>query len=378
LAILTRAGVVMEAGLPRPYTSSRPVEVVELELLGPFRNEVLVRVDAAGLCHSDLALVEGVRRPPLPIVLGHECTGRIVEVGEGVSSVKRGDRVVLSFAQSCGTCVYCVSGRPTLCDPGRAANNEGRLVTGGTRFRMDGREVHHHLGVSAFSENIVVPESSAIPVSIDIPPEKLALFGCAIPTAFGAVINVARVRPGSKLALFGCGGLGLNLVQAARLAGASQIIAVDVVEEKLRRAESLGATDLVNASRVDPVSEIRRLTDGRGADYVFEATGLTRVMEQAFLATRKGGTTVVLGVTSPEDRLVVPSWLIVGEERVITGAYMGSVVPKRDIPMLLELYASGRIRLEEIITDTITLDQINEGLERLAAGEAVRQIVRMG
>jgi alcohol dehydrogenase len=378
LAILTRAGVVMEAGLPRPYTSSRPVEVLELELLGPFRNEVLVRVDAAGLCHSDLALVEGVRRPPLPIVLGHECTGRIVEVGEGVSSVKRGDRVVLSFAQSCGTCVYCVSGRPTLCDPGRAANNEGRLVTGGTRFRMDGREVHHHLGVSAFSENIVVPESSAIPVSIDIPPEKLALFGCAIPTAFGAVINVARVRPGSKLALFGCGGLGLNLVQAARLAGASQIIAVDVVEEKLRRAESLGATDLVNASRVDPVSEIRRLTDGRGADYVFEATGLTRVMEQAFLATRKGGTTVVLGVTSPEDRLVVPSWLIVGEERVITGAYMGSVVPKRDIPMLLELYASGRIRLEEIITDTITLDQINEGLERLAAGEAVRQIVRMG
>jgi len=368
----------MEAGLPRPYTSSRPVEVVELELLGPFRNEVLVRVDAAGLCHSDLALVEGVRRPPLPIVLGHECTGRIVEVGEGVSSVKRGDRVVLSFAQSCGTCVYCVSGRPTLCDPGRAANNEGRLVTGGTRFRMDGREVHHHLGVSAFSENIVVPESSAIPVSIDIPPEKLALFGCAIPTAFGAVINVARVRPGSKLALFGCGGLGLNLVQAARLAGASQIIAVDVVEEKLRRAESLGATDLVNASRVDPVSEIRRLTDGRGADYVFEATGLTRVMEQAFLATRKGGTTVVLGVTSPEDRLVVPSWLIVGEERVITGAYMGSVVPKRDIPILLELYASGRIRLEEIITDTITLDQINEGLERLAAGEAVRQIVRMG
>ncbi len=366
----------MEAGLPRPYTSSRPVAVMDLELLGPYRGEVLVRVDAAGLCHSDLAVIEGVRRPPLPIVLGHECTGTVVELGEAVSSVKRGDRVVLSFAQSCGTCVYCISGRPTLCDPGRAANNEGRLVTGGTRFRMGGREVHHHLGVSAFSQYIVVPESSAIPVKVDVSPERLALFGCAIPTAFGAVINVARVRPGSSVAVFGCGGLGLNIVQAAKLAGASRVIAVDVRAEKLRKAEALGATDLVDASREDPVSRVRGLTEGRGADYSFEATGITRVMEQAFLATRKGGVTVILGVTSPEDRLVLPSWTIVGEERVVTGAYMGSVVPRRDIPMLLELYASGRIRLEEVITDTIRLEEINEGLERLASGEAVRQIVK--
>lgn len=369
--------MVEKAGLPRPYSSSRPVTVRDLELLGPLRNEVLIRVEAAGLCHSDLALVEGVRRPPLPIVLGHECAGSVVEVGEDVKSVRKGDRVVLSFAQSCGECVYCLSGRPTICDPGRAANYEGKLVTGGTRFRLDGKEVHHHLGVSAFSEHIVVPASSAIPVVQDVPFEKLALFGCAIPTAFGAVFNVAKVRLGSSVAIFGCGGLGLNLVQAARIAGASQIISVDIREDKLRKAELLGATDLVDASKQDPVSEVKRLTAGRGAEYCFEATGVTRVMLQAFMATRKGGTTVILGVTSAEDRVELPTWLIMGEERLVVGSYMGSIVPRRDIPLLLNLYAQGKIRLEEVITGELRLDELNEGLDRLADGVAVRQIVKM-
>lgn len=350
---------------------------MELELVGPLRNEVLVQVEAAGLCHSDLALVEGVRRPPLPIVLGHECAGRIVEVGENVVTLKKGDRVVLSFAQSCGECVYCLSGRPTICDAGRAANNEGRLVTGGTRFRLNGREVHHHLGVSAFSEHIVVPASSAIPVTQDLPFEKLALFGCAIPTAFGAVTNAAKVKPGSTAAVFGCGGLGLNVVQALRIVGASQIIAVDIREDKLRRAEQLGATDVVDASKADSVAEVKRLTGGRGAEYCFEATGNTRVMTQAFLATRKGGTTVILGVTSPEDKVELPSWLIMGEERTVVGSYMGSIVPRRDIPILLGLYAQGRIRLDEVITGQLTLEELNEGLDRLADSVAVRQIVKM-
>ncbi|MCS7146047.1 MAG: alcohol dehydrogenase catalytic domain-containing protein [Nitrososphaerota archaeon] len=377
MTLRTRAAVVEKAGLPRPYSSSRPVTVRDLELLGPLRNEVLIRVEAAGLCHSDLALVEGVRRPPLPIVLGHECAGSVVEVGEDVKSVRKGDRVVLSFAQSCGECVYCLSGRPTICDPGRAANYEGKLVTGGTRFRLDGKEVHHHLGVSAFSEHIVVPASSAIPVVQDVPFEKLALFGCAIPTAFGAVFNVAKVRLGSSVAIFGCGGLGLNLVQAARIAGASQIISVDIREDKLRKAELLGATDLVDASKQDPVSEVKRLTAGRGAEYCFEATGVTRVMLQAFMATRKGGTTVILGVTSAEDRVELPTWLIMGEERLVVGSYMGSIVPRRDIPLLLNLYAQGKIRLEEVITGELRLDELNEGLDRLADGVAVRQIVKM-
>ncbi|GBC71063.1 NDMA-dependent alcohol dehydrogenase [Candidatus Calditenuaceae archaeon HR02] len=377
MTLVTRAAVVERQGLPRPYQSTKPVSVKDLELVGPLKNEVLVKVEAAGLCHSDLAVIEGVRRPPLPIVLGHECAGRVVDVGEGVSSPRRGDRVVLSFAQSCGECVYCLSGRPTLCDAGRAANNEGVLVTGGTRFRLNGKEVHHHLGVSAFSEYIVVPSSSAIPVPPELPPERLALFGCAIPTAFGAVINAAQVRPGSSVAVFGCGGLGLNIIQALRVAGAMQIIAVDILAEKLERAARLGATDLVNASKVDPVAEVRRLTGGRGAEYCFEATGNTRVMAQAFLATRKGGTTVILGVTSPEDKVELPSWLIMGEERRIVGSYMGSIVPRRDIPMLVNLFARGVIRLDEVVTGYLKLDELNEGLDRLAEGAAVRQIVKM-
>jgi alcohol dehydrogenase len=377
LTLKTRAAVVERQGLPRPYQSSKPVSVKELELIGPLKNEVLVKVEAAGLCHSDLAVIEGVRRPPMPIVLGHECAGRVVDVGENVSPSRKGERVVLSFAQSCGECVYCLSGRPTLCDAGRAANNEGVLVTGGTRFRLDGREVHHHLGVSAFSEYIVVPSSSAIPVPPELPPERLALFGCAIPTAFGAVINAAQVKPGSSVAVFGCGGLGLNIIQALRIVGAMQIIAVDIFPEKLEKASRLGATDIVNASRQDPVAEVRRLTGGRGAEYCFEATGNTRVMAQAFLATRKGGTTVILGVTSPEDKVELPSWLIMGEERRIIGSYMGSIVPRRDIPILVSLFAKGVIRLDEVVTGYLTLDELNEGLDLLAEGVAVRQIIRM-
>ncbi len=374
---VTRAAVVERQGLPRPYQSSKPVSVKELELVGPLKNEVLVKVEAAGLCHSDLAVIEGVRRPPLPIVLGHECAGRVVDVGEGVPSSRKGERVVLSFAQSCGECLYCISGRPTLCDAGRAANNEGVLVTGGTRFRLNGREVHHHLGVSAFSEYIVVPASSAIPVPSELPPERLALFGCAIPTAFGAVINAAQVKPGSSVAVFGCGGLGLNIIQALRVAGAMQIIAVDIFQEKLEKAARLGATDVVDASRQDPVAEVKRLTGGRGAEYCFEATGKTRVMAQAFLATRKGGTTVILGVTSPEDKVELPSWLIMGEERRIVGSYMGSIVPRRDIPILVSLFARGVIRLDEVVTGYLTLDELNEGLDLLAEGVAVRQIIKM-
>lgn len=377
MSIKTRAAVVEKAGLPRPYSASKPVSVRELELVGPFSREVLVQVEAAGLCHSDLALVEGVRRPPLPIVLGHECAGRVVEVGENVSSPRIGESVVLSFAQSCGECIYCLSGRPTICDAGRTANYEGRLVTGGTRFRLNDREVHHHLGVSAFSEYIVVPASSAIPAPADLPLEKLALFGCAIPTAFGAVMNVARVAPGSSVAVFGCGGLGLNLIQASKIAGAMQIIAVDILKDKLERALRLGATDIVDASEKDPVHEVKRLTGGRGVDYSFEATGNTRVMTQAFLSTRKGGTTVILGVTSSEDKLELPSWLIMGEERRVVGSYMGSIVPRRDIPMLLSLFSRGKIRLDEVITGVVRLEELNEALDRLADGVAVRQIVRM-
>jgi len=373
-----KAAVLMTSGSQRPYTKSRPVNIEEVELEQPRAGEVLVRIAGAGICHSDIAAVAGVRRLPMPLVLGHECSGFIEDVGEGTQIVKKGDHVVLSYVPSCGRCVYCASGVPGLCDPGRRANRQGILLSGGTRFQLKGKEIHHHLGVSAFSEYTVVPENSAISVSKDVPIEELALLGCAVLVGIGSVLNSARLKAGSTAAVFGCGGVGLNVIQGAKLAGAKQIIAVDVVESKLSMATSLGATETVNASALDAVDTIRKLTGGIGVDYSFEAVGNTEVMAQSFCATRNGGETILVGITSPEDRLIVPSSWLVDEERKIKGSYMGSAVPRRDIPMLVDLYASGRIKIGEIVTRHLKLEQVNEGLEALAKGEVARQIIDIG
>jgi alcohol dehydrogenase len=349
-----------------------------VELEKPRFGEVLVRVAGAGICHSDIAVIEGVRRVPLPLVLGHECSGIVEDVGDGVQTVKVGDHVVLSYVPSCGRCTYCATGRPGLCDEGRAANRQGFLITGGTRFRLKGRELYHHLGVSAFSEYTVASENSVVTVPKDVPIEKLALFGCAVLVGIGSVVNCAQLKPGRTAAVFGCGGVGLNVVQGCNLAGAKQIIAVDMVETKLATARSLGATDTVNVTKSDAVDEVRKLTGDHGVDYAFEVVGNTKVMAQAFRSTKKGGETILVGVTSPDDQLTIPSSFLVDEERKIRGAYMGSVVPKRDIPILLDLYSSGRIKIDELVTRYLPLEDINEGLESLASGEAARQIVKMG
>jgi alcohol dehydrogenase len=318
-----------------------------------------------------------VRRLPLPLVLGHECSGIVEDVGDGVQTVKIGDHVVLSYVPSCGRCIYCASGMPGLCDLGRAANRQGLLLAGGTRFRLRGRELYHHLGVSAFSEYTVASENSVITVNKDVPIEKLALFGCAVLVGIGSVVNSAQLKLGRAAAVFGCGGVGLNVIQGCNLAGAKQIIAVDVVESKLAMARSLGATDTVNASALDAVDEIRKLTGGIGVDYAFEVVGNTKVMSQAFRSTKKAGETILVGVTSPDDQLIIPSSFLVDEERKIRGAYMGSVVPRRDIPILVDLYSSGRIKIDEIVTRYLRLEDVNEGLESLASGEVARQIIKM-
>lgn len=377
-SLICKAGVLHGFGAQRPYTESKPVSVEDVELEQPHSGEVLVRVAGAGICHSDLAVITGKRRIPMPLVLGHECSGTVEEVGEGTRTAKRGDHVVISFVPSCGRCVYCVSGVPALCDLGRTANRKGLLLSGGTRFRLKGKEVYHHLGVSAFSEYTVVSETSVIPVRKDIPIEKLALFGCAVLVGVGSVIISARLRAGSTVAVFGCGGVGLNVIQGAKLAGAKQIIAVDVVESKLAMAKSLGAIETVNSSKSDAVEEVRKLTEGIGVDYSFEAVGNTKVMAQAFRSTKKKGETILVGVTSPEDQLTIPSSMIVDEERKIIGSYMGSVIPSRDIPMLIDLYASGRIKLDELVTRYVKLEEINESFEALANGEVARQIIRFG
>ncbi|WPD18557.1 zinc-dependent alcohol dehydrogenase family protein [Thermaerobacter composti] len=370
----TRAAILLEMGRPRPYAESRPVVVDEVELEEPGYGEVLVELKAAGICHSDLSVVDGSRPRPTPMVLGHEAAGIVRATGPGVTAVQAGDHVVFTFVPMCGRCTYCTSGRPALCDLGNAANARGELLRGGRRFHRHGQPVHHHLGVSAFAQFTVAAEESLIKIDPDIPFDVAAVFGCAVMTGVGAVVNTARVEPGSSVAVFGLGGVGLAAVMGAVAAGAYPVVAVDVLPDKLERARALGATHTVNARGVDAVEAVRDLTGG-GVDYAIEAAGNADVLAQAYRATRRGGTTVAVGLPHPAAMLSIPAVTVTAEERVIRGSYMGSAVPRRDLPRFLRLFRAGRLPVDRLITHRLGLEEINQGFDRLAAGEAVRQLV---
>ncbi len=372
----TRAAVLYEMGKPMPYQETRPLSVEDVELEGPGPGEVLVEIAAAGLCHSDLSVIDGSRPRPLPMVLGHEAAGIVREVGPGVHDLKPGDHAVFSFVPMCGRCLYCATGRPVLCENGNRANVAGVLLSGARRFRnAAGQALYHHLGVSAFSQFTVAAQESLIRIDPEIPLEKAALFGCAVMTGVGAVVNTARVEPGMSVAVFGLGGVGLSVVMGARLAGAYPIIAVDILPAKLDLARQAGATHVVNARETDPVEAIRDLTGG-GAHYAFESVGSERVLVQAYQATRRGGTTITIGLPHPERLFSVPAVSIVGEERTIKGSYMGSAVPRRDLPRFLALYQAGMLPVDLLFSRAIRLEAINEGFDALARGEVVRQVVR--
>ncbi len=360
-----RAAVLREMGLPRPYARSRPLEVVELELARPGPGELLVRVGAAGLCHSDLSVIDGSRPRVMPMALGHEAAGDVVSVGEGVTEFEAGDRVVLAFVPACGACGPCSAGRPALCEPGAAANAAGTLL-GGSRRWSDG--INHHLGVSAFAEHIVVSERSAVRVDPQLPYEIAALFGCAVLTGVGAVLHAAVVQPGMSVAVFGLGGVGLAALLGAQLAGASPVVGVDVVEEKLALARSLGAS-AVAAGDVDAVRELT----GGGADRVIETVGNADVLAQAYAATRRGGTTVTVGLPHPSRMLSIPAVSLVTEERTLKGSYLGSCDPRRDLPRFVAEYRAGRLGVDALLTHRLSLDELNEGFDRLADGIGVRQ-----
>lgn len=370
-----RAAVLGEMGRPTPYAESRPLEVTPIALADPGHAEVRVRVRAAGLCHSDLSVIDGSRPRVMPMALGHEAAGEVEAVGPGVTSLRVGDRVVLAFVPVCGSCDPCRAGRAALCEPGAAANAAGTLLSGARRWsRADGSEVHHHLGVSAFAESIVVSEHSCVRVDDDLPFEIAALFGCAVLTGVGAVVNSAAVRPGDSVAILGLGGVGLAALLGAVVSGARSIVAVDRVPEKLALARELGATDVVDASEADPVAAIRELTGG-GPDHAIETVGSAEVLAQAYAATRRGGQTVTVGLPHPERMLSIPAVSLVAEERVLRGSYLGSCVPARDIPRFVALHRGGRLPVERLLTHRLTLDDLNEGFDRLARGEGVRQVV---
>ena len=366
-----RGAVLREMGLPAPYAESRPLEVTELELDGPGPGELLVRVGAAGLCHSDLSVIDGSRPRVMPMVLGHEAAGEVVALGAGVDEFETGDHVILSFVPACGACEACRSGRAALCDPGAAANASGTLLGGGRRWEDD---LHHHLGVSAFADHAVVSARSAVKVDPSVPFEVAALFGCAVLTGVGAVTNSADVQLGESVAIFGLGGVGLAALLGAHVSGAAKIVAVDVLQSKLDRALELGATDVVLAGE-GTVEEVRRATGGKGAHKASETVGNAAVLGDAYAATRRGGITVTVGLPHPSKMLEISAVSLVAEERTLRGSYLGSCVPALDVPRYVELYQAGRLPVEKLLTHTIALDEINEGFDRLARGEAVRQAV---
>ncbi len=354
---------------------SRPLRVREIELAPPGAGELLVRVGAAGLCHSDLSVIDGTRPRPMPMVLGHEAAGVVEACGPGVEGFSPGDHVVFAFVPSCGACLPCAEGRPALCEPGAAANTAGVLLGGGRRWCEDAGPVNHHLGVSGFAEHIVTSARSAVRIDPDVEMTIAALFGCAVMTGVGAVVNTARVPPGASVAVFGLGGVGLACVLGAVASGAYPIVVVDPVADKRALALSLGATHAFDSGE-DVVAAVREATEG-GARFVFESVGHEAVLGQAYAATRRGGTTVATGLPHPSRQFAVPAVSLVAEERTVRGSYMGSAVPRRDLPRFVAMFRAGKLPVDRLLTHVLTLDDINEGFDRLADGLAVRQVIKM-
>ncbi len=369
-----RAAVLHEMGAPAPYAKSKPLKIETLELDPPGEGEVLVEIKAAGLCHSDLSVIEGARPRPMPMAIGHEAAGIVKQLGSGVHSLAVGDHVVLVFVPSCGHCIPCAEGRPALCEPGAVANGGGTLLSGKRRLHGGGKDVNHHLGVSAFADHAVVAANSCVKVDKKLTFEEAALFGCAVITGVGAVLNTAKVRAGARVAVIGLGGVGLNSLLAAVAAGARQVIAVDVRDDKLALAKQLGATHTVNATAADAVEQIKAITSG-GVDYAFEMAGSIPALELAWKITRRGGETVTAGLPHPQKTMSFAPVQLVGEERTLKGSYLGSCVPLRDIPIYIDLYRAGKLPVDRLMSDKVSLDDINEAFDRLASGATVRQVV---
>ena len=371
----TRAAVLYEMGAPPPYSESQPLRIDEITLAGPGAGEVLVEIAGAGLCHSDLSVVDGSRPRTMPMVMGHEASGVVQEVGAEVREFAPGDQVVFSFVPICGRCRFCASGRGALCEAGAQANIAGTLLSGARRFADSKATVcNHHLGVSGFSHFTVAAQESLVKIDASLPLATAALFGCAVMTGVGAIVNTARVMAGTSVAVFGMGGVGLSAIMGARAAGAYPIIAVDKLADKLNLASEVGATHTINAAQDDPIAAVKELTGG-GVDNAFESVGNEQVLIQAYHATKRGGTTITIGLPAPGKMFSIPAVSLTLEERTVKGSYMGSSVPRRDIPRYIGMYLAGLLPVDKLHTHTLRLDEINLGFDRLAQGLAVRQII---
>jgi S-(hydroxymethyl)glutathione dehydrogenase / alcohol dehydrogenase len=351
----------------------QPFETVEVELAPPREGEVLVRVAASGLCASDLNAVDGKRTlVPFPAVLGHEAAGIVEDVGPGVEHVRPGDHVVLSIVPSCGSCAPCLAGRPNFCATAGEVTTAGALMDGTGRLSVGGQPLHHFLTVSSFAQHAVVPASGVVGIPDQMPLDAAALISCAVLTGYGAVRNTAQVQPGARVAVIGCGGVGLNSIQGARLAGASTIVAVDVTPEKLALARTVGATEVVDASTHDPVAAIRELCGG--VDYAFEALGREATVQQAWQSLDAGGTAVTVGLLAHGASLTLDAGPLVNEV-TLKGCYFGSAHLARDVRALVDHYLAGELLLDEIISHRIGFDGLDDAFARMRAGKGARSVL---
>ncbi|MDY3049379.1 MAG: alcohol dehydrogenase catalytic domain-containing protein [Rothia sp. (in: high G+C Gram-positive bacteria)] len=365
-----RGAVLEEIGAAEPYASSRPLSISELQLDPPGPGEILVRIEAAGLCHSDLSVVNGNRPRPVPMLLGHESAGIIEELGEGVSGLKVGQRVVMTFLPRCGNCSGCASEGKTPCQAGTASNTAGTLLSGARRLHRQGQEIQHHLGVSGFASYTVVDQRSVVPVGDDVPADVAALLGCALLTGGGAVLNVAKPQKTSRLAVVGLGGVGMAALIVARALGVEEVVGVDMQPDKLEMAKKLGATGALTSPEA-----LEEAAAGKKFDAVIEAAGHPKALETAIKITGPGGITVTVGLPAPGSETVIDPLTLTAEARTIAGSYLGTSVPSHDIPIYEQLWREGKLKVEGLISAHIELDQINEAMDALHSGAALRQII---
>ncbi len=348
------------------YGVNQPLQIEDVEVDDPGPNEVLIKTGASGVCHSDLHFMEGNYPTATPIVLGHESAGVVEKIGSEVTRAKVGDRMVVAFVQSCGTCGNCVQGKPYICDNSLA-------LARGDRLRLNGEPMAQFAGMSAFAEYQLVHENACVPVPDNVPLEVAALVGCSVMTGVGAVTNTAKIAVGSTVAVVGCGGVGLNVIQGAVLAGASKIIAIDLLESKLAAAKEFGATDVIDGSKDDAVQQVMAMTGG-GVDFAFEAIGLSVTAEQCFSMIKRGGRAVIVGMIPVADMVTIPGAAFLGEKGII-GSFYGSTRQTHDMPWLMELYSQGRLKIDELISRRYPLAEINEAYDALKAGEVNRSVL---
>lgn len=362
-----RGAVLETVGTEGPFADSTPIRVQEMDLEGPQQGEVLVRIEAAGICHSDLSVVNGNRPRPVPMLLGHEAAGIVEELGEGVDDLAVGQRVVMTFLPRCGRCPGCRSNGTTPCEEGSASNADGTLLGGGRRLSRNGQPIHHHVGVSAFATHAVVSRRSIVPVGMDVPPHVAALLGCALLTGGGAVLNVAKPASSSRVAIVGLGGVGMAALITALATGVEHVVGIDTLPAKLDSALRLGATEAMTSAAA--------LERGEKFDAVIEAAGHARALEAAVALTRPGGVTVTVGLPAPGQSASIDPLALTAEARTIVGSYLGSALPEHDIPIYEELWRSGHLAVEGLVSDTIGLDDINLAMDTLTSGQALRQII---